>query len=76
MHMYMYGKVHYRNTLLVCYFSITVQGICMKFGVVIEPNSACFILLLGDWSSSSFGVENVLVSTFVHPFKSTANKKL
>ena len=30
------------------YSSITVQRIYMKFGVDIEPNSACFSLLLGD----------------------------
>ena len=48
----------------------------MKFGVVIEPNSACFSLLLGDYSFFSFGVNNVLVSRFVSPFKCTVDKKL
>ena len=48
----------------------------MKFGVVIEPNSACFSLLLGDYSFFSFGVKNALVSRFVSPFKCTVDKKL
>ena len=30
------------------YSSITVQRNCMKFGVVITPNSGCFSLLLED----------------------------
>ena len=29
------------------YFSIIFQGICMKFGVAIAPNSGCFVLPLG-----------------------------
>ena len=48
----------------------------MKFGVDIEPNSACFSLLLGDKTQFIFGVENVLVSRFVPPFKCTVDKKL
>ena len=48
----------------------------MKFGVVIEPNSGCFSLLLGDQSFFSFGVENALVSRFVLPFKCTVEKNL
>ena len=48
----------------------------MKFGVVIEPNSACLSLLLGDQSFFSFGVESALVSRFVSPFKCTVDKKL
>ena len=48
----------------------------MKFGVVIEPNSACFSLFLGDCSFFSFGVDNVLVSRFIFPFKCTVDKKL
>ena len=48
----------------------------MKFSVVIEPNSTCFSLLLGDYTFFSFGVENVLVSRFVSPFKCTVDKKL
>ena len=72
-HRYKYKCVwkHFR-----LHFSITVQRICMKFGVVIEPNSACFSLLLGDYSFFSFGVENALVSRFVPPFKCTVDKKL
>ena len=64
-------KKHFR-----LHFSIIVQWICVKFGVVIEPNSACFSLLLGDWSFFSFGVDSVLVSRFVSPFKCTVDKKL
>ena len=64
-------KKHFR-----LHFSIIVQRICVKFGVVIEPSSACFSLLLGDWSFFSFGVDNVLVSRFVSPFKCTVDKKL
>ena len=48
----------------------------MKFGVVIEHNSAFFSPLLGYWSFFSFGVDNVLVSRFVSPFKCTVNKAL
>ena len=47
----------------------------MKLGAVIEPNSVCFNLLLGDYSFFSFGVENALVSRFVFPFKCTVVKK-
>ena len=57
-------------------FSITVQWICIKFGVLIDANSACCHLILGDWSSFSFGVENVLVARFDPPFKCTVNQKL
>ena len=65
-HRYKYkcGWKHFR-----LHFSITVQRICMKFVVVIEPNSTCFSLFLGDCSFFSFGVRNVLVSRFVSPFK-------
>ena len=48
----------------------------MKLGVVIEANSACCILFLGDWSSFSFGVENVLVARFDPPLKCTLKQKL
>ena len=48
----------------------------MEFGVVIEPNSACFSLFLRDSSFLSFDVENALVSRFVSPFKCTVDKKL
>ena len=58
------------------YFSITIKQICMKFGVDIAPNSGCFSLVLCHWSSFGFGVENVLASRFVSPFKCTVNMKL
>ena len=69
------------NHAVVCalfqlYFSITVQQICMKFGVDITPNSGCFSLVLCRWSSFGFGIENVLASRFVSPFKCTVNTKL
>ena len=37
-------------------FSITVQQICMKLGVLLAPNSGCLGLILQLWSSSTFGV--------------------
>ena len=58
------------------YFSITVQQICMKLGVEITPNNGCLSLVLCHWSSFGFGVENVLASRFVSPFKCTVNTKL
>ena len=48
----------------------------MKFGVAITPNSGCISLLLGDYSSFTFGVEKILVSRFEPPFKCIANKTL
>ena len=52
--------------LVQLYFSITIQQICMKFGVVITPNSGCLVLC--RWSSFGFGIGNVLVSRFCPPF--------
>ena len=57
-------------------FSITVQRICMIFGVGIAPNSGCTSLLLGHCCSFSFGAEKVLVPRFVRPFKCTVEKQL
>ena len=54
--------------LVQLYFSITIQQICMKFGVVITPNSGCLSLVLCHWSSFGFGIGNVLVSRFCPPF--------
>ena len=62
--------------LVQLYFSITIKQICMKFGVDIAPNSGCLTLVLCHWSSVGFGVENVLASRFVSPFKCTVNTKL
>ena len=72
-HRYKYKCVqkHFR-----LHFSIIVQRIFVKFDVVIEPNSACFSLLLGDWSFFSFGIDTVLVSIFVSPFKCTVDKNV
>ena len=37
-----------------CYFSTTVQQICMKFDVVLAPTSDYLCLVLWHWSSFSF----------------------
>ena len=62
--------------LIQLYLFITVQQICMKIVVDLTPNSGCLTLVLCHWSSFGFGVENVLVSRFVSPFKCTVNTKL
>ena len=36
------------------YFSITVEWIGMKFGLVVEPNSDCLSLVLQHFISFSF----------------------
>ena len=61
------------SMLVQLYFSIIVTQICMKIGVDITPNSGCLTLALCHWSSFGFGVENILVSRFVSPFKCTVN---
>ena len=48
----------------------------MQFGVLVEINSGCIILVLWYRSSFSFSVENVLVSRFVPHSKCTVNKEL
>ena len=64
-------KKHFR-----LHFSIIVQRIFVKFVVVIAPTSGCISLVLCDWSSFSFSIENILVSRFVPHSKCTVNKEL
>ena len=58
------------------HFSITVQRIHMRFGVIVAPNSGCLQLTLRLCSPFSFGVASVLLSRFDALFKCTVNKTL
>ena len=64
---FVYTKI---NVLL----SLTVQRICMKFGLAVAHNSGCLNLLLEHWSSFCVRVASISFSTFVSLFKCTVHK--
>ena len=64
------------HKMFLRFFSIGVERIYTKFVVVIAPTSGCISLVLCDWSSFSFSIENILVSRFVPHSKCTVNKEV
>ena len=59
-----------------CLLSLTVQQICMKFGLAVAHNSGCLNLLLEHWSSFRVRVASISFSTFVSLFKCTVHKDI
>ena len=67
---------YYYRTQITDLLSLTVQRICMKFGLAVAHNSGCLNLLLEHWSSFPVGAESILFTTFVSLFKCTVNKEI